>query len=354
MLLANEGHFYTQSNFKLKPPISSYEITSDIPKNSTNIYKVDFKPTNPIFYNKDLIPNWIDVLLYSISRKQGKRINALYIVNKCLTSNNPLLLESTAILYCHDNETDLLRILPFLIDISIQLKCDIISFDYLGFGPSKEKVKNNSILIDGEEIINFSITYLNYKIENLILMGKGIGCMTAVHLANLNEYHYCKALILSMPIIGSNTIDIEIMRSIICKTLLIKEVDEKDDIEDDDIINLCREIPNEKEWFPKKKKNSENKFIGFNKFIEQKNNKKDVYYNHRKKFILKLRDYIYPEEEIIKAPKKTSSSGESTQLETNSNLSLANKNNDFDDVNDNKKNGNMEEKEIKINNNEDY
>ena len=353
MIYANEGGLLFEHKVKLKPPNSSYEITSDIPKNSTNIFRVDFKPTNPLFYNKDLIPNWIDVSLYSISRKVGKRITALHIMNKCFMSKNPYILEPCAILYCHENETDLLRILPFLIDLSIQLKCDIISFDYLGFGFSKEKAKNETIFDDGEEAIKFSTSYLKYKIENVILMGKGIGCMTAVYIANLNEYHYCKALILCMPIIGNNIIDIKMMRSIICKCLLIMEVEDKDDYEDNDVINLCREIQNEKEWLTTKKKNLGNKFSGFKKYMEE--TKEDVYTNHRRKFILKIRDYVYPEEENIKTKKKENSScGDSTQLETNSNFSLGNKNIIFDDVNEIKKIENIEEKDIKINNNEDY
>ena len=52
------------------------------------------------------------------------------------------------------------------------MKCDIVSFDYFGFGCSSGKPKINTILSDGEDAINFSISYLKYKIENIILFGK--------------------------------------------------------------------------------------------------------------------------------------------------------------------------------------
>ena len=354
MLYANEGGFFPQAKLKFKPPYSSYEITSNITKDSTNNLIVNFKPTKSIFLTKDLIPNWINATLYSLRKTSGKRINVLHLENKSLRTNNHFILEPCAILYCHDNETDLIRILPLLIDFSIQLKCDIISFDYMGFGHSKEKVKKISILEDGEETIKFSISVLNYKIENIIIMGQGIGCMTSIHLASINEYHYCKVLILCSPVFVSNAIDIKIMRSIVCKCLVIMESDNKDDLEDNEAINLCREILNEKEWIPSRKKKLEDKFIGFKAFME--NTKNDVYAVHRRKFILKIRDYILSdEEEKTKMKKKQASSCEdSTQLETNSNVSLGNKNINFDDGNDNKKIENIDEKEIKLNNNDDY
>ena len=109
-----------------------------------------------------------------------------------------------------------------------------------------------------------------------------------------------------------------------------------------------------KNGYPHEKKKLEDKFIGFKAFME--NTKNDVYAVHRRKFILKIRDYILSdEEEKTKMKKKQASSCEdSTQLETNSNFSLGNKNINFDDGNDNKKIENIDEKEIKLNNNDDY
>jgi len=141
MLLASERGLIPESKLKLKAPKTSYIITTNITKDSNEVLPVDFKPTKDIYFNLDLLPNWLDLSFYSIRNKNGKRINAVHIMNKCLMSKNPYIYESSAILYCHENETDLLRIIPLLIDISIQMKCDIISFDYLGFGDSNTKPK---------------------------------------------------------------------------------------------------------------------------------------------------------------------------------------------------------------------
>ena len=370
MLYASEGGIIPESRLKIKAPKTSYIITTNIPKNSQEIYKVDIKPTKSIYFDFKHLPNWIDLSFYSIPKKNGKRITTLHIINKCLMSKNPYIYEPIAILYCHENETDLLRLVPFLIDLSIQMKCDIISFDYLGFGDSNTKPKNNTILEDGESAINFSLSHLKYKIENLILLGKDIGAMPSIYLASMNEYHNCKSLVLCMPLISMDKIDIKTMRSITCKCLLIKEIESKDEIADNDMILYCREIPDEKEWLPKKKPvpSLVNKYNGFRRFMEEIPD--DIYTRHRSKFISKLRDYVYTEEENVKKKiKYTSSTGESTDSETNLSLGhfdkIENKKIYFEEVNEiknneikiedkNKKVDIFNQTEVKINNDDDY
>ena len=221
----------------------------------------------------------------------------------------------------HGQYTDLLRLAPFLIDLSIQMKCDIVSFDYWGFGCSSGKPKINTILSDGEDAINFAISYLKYKIENIILFGKGIGTMSSIFLASRQNYHDCKSLILCMPDIGKKIVDVKVMRSIFCQTLLIMEFEDKNEINNNEIINLCREIHNEKEWLPIRKKNKEikNNFFNIN---DEFDDYEDVYSRHRSKFIMKIKDYIYPEQEIIKAKNKHSTVGGSTDSDSNRNLSI--------------------------------
>ena len=350
MLYASEGGLIPESRLKLKAPKTSYIITSNIQKNSQQIYKVEFSPAKGFFFNKNSIPNWIDLSFYSLPKKNGKRITAVHIVNKSLMSNNPYMLDSNAILYCHENETDLLRLIPFLIDISIQMKIDIISFDYTGFGDTKEKPKNTTLSEDGEITINFILSHLKYKINNLVLFGKGIGAIPSIHLAVMNQYQNCKSLILCMPLIIRSKIDIKNMRSIICKSLIIYEIENKDEIETNDMIYLCREIPNEKEWFPIKKKRKE-MFQGFKRFMET--SFEDIYITHRSKFITKLRDFVYPEEENMKQKIKNSGSiGESTDSETNLSSGhlekLENKNINFEETNEIKNEIKIEEKKIDI------
>ena len=86
----------------------------------------------------------------------------------------------------------------------------------------------------------------------------------------------------------------------------------------------------------------------------------DTYMNHRRKFILKLRDYICQDEENNKSKKGSSSLGESTSTESNNNLNM-NKNlkfiedNEKNDEKDSEENNNIfNQEEIHIENNDDY
>jgi hypothetical protein len=200
------------------------------------------------------------------------------------------------------------------------MKCDIVSFDYSGFGCSSGKPDLDSLLMDGEDVINFTISYLKYKIENIILFGKGIGSMSAIYLASRQNYYNLKGLILCMPEIGNKIIDIKVMRSIICQTLLIMEFENKDEIDDNEIINLCREIPNEKEWFPLRKKNTKN--LNFLELVDYFDDYEDVYSRHRGKFILKIKDYIYLDKDNTQNRKKSSTIGGSTDSDSIKSMSL--------------------------------
>ena len=371
MLYASENGLIQERNLRLRAPKPSYEIINKITKNDNNILNIEIKPTKEVFFDQKIIPNWIDLNFYSIPKKNGKRITLVNILNKCFTSDHPKILEPNVIFYCHENETDLLRIINFLIDISIQMKCDIISFEYQGFGfnynNSNTKPKMETLFNDGEEALKLAITYLNYKIENVSLMGKGIGGMCGLYLSSNNSFAKCKSLILCNPILNINKFDIKIMRNINCKCLLIMEIKSKEDIEINEAVYLCREIPNEQEWFPIKKDKNNNKFSGFKKYF---NNTKelfnDVYFRHRSKFIIKLKDYIYPEEESVKNRKKGSSSiGESTESETNWStnkiLNLEDVNEIKNEIKEEKNKINIKkeenifnEPEIQINNNDDY
>jgi len=321
MRYSSESGIQPESRLKLKSPKPSYEIIKNPNEKPSSTTKVDYKPTKETFFSDSNIPKWIELSFYTIQKKDGKKIISLHIINKCFNSKNPIKYEPDLLLYCHENETDLLRIAPFLVDISIQMKCDIVSFDYLGFGCSSGKPKITSILPDSEEALNFSISTLKYKVENIVLFGMGIGAMCALHLASKQKYQNLKSIILCMPVIGNKIIDIKILRSIFCPTLLIKEFENKNEIGDDEIVLIFREIPNEKEWLPIRKKNAE-----FNKNFfsndSDYNDANDIYLRHRRKFITKIKEYIYTDNVVNTRKRiKTLTLGGSTDSETYSNSS---------------------------------
>jgi hypothetical protein len=388
MTCSSEGIKRKERITEPKAPKSSYEIINDDKKKHQKISKIGFKPTKEVIFNENNIPkSMIDLTFYSILKKNGNQIIAMHIMNKCLNSKNPIFSETNVILYCHENEADLLRLVPFLIDLSLQMRCDIVSFDYSGFGCSSGKPEIYTIILDGEDIINFIIKELNSKIENIIIFGKGIGAMSAIYLASRRVNSNCKALILCMPLILKKIIDIGVMRSIFYPTLLIQEFEDKHQISGDEVINICREIPNEKEWLPIRKRNKENKKnLLFTDPNSENDDYEDVYSRHRCKFIIKIRDCIYPNQELLAKKKSKSSTGGSTDSDSNTFLNNINPETDhpmsmnkvirnknilnlnFDDCNNKIKNQNIinnkdnlnlkkdlfDRSEIEVNNDEDY
>ena len=96
------------------------------------------------------------------------------------------------------------------------------------------------------------------------------------------------------------------MKSVICPTLLIqpKNVKDNEDINDNEVILFCREINNEKEWFPKDKNIYDKHSLFHNG---------DFLIKHRKKFINYIREFMKSDNEENNA---ISYSSKSTNTET--------------------------------------
>jgi hypothetical protein len=268
------------SKFKFSPPKPSYKIISEI-KDSSSLYNnIECEILSSMPFNKYDIPDWIKVSFHSINYKKNKSIICMHIENNY---SKRQLSSKKVILYSHENNTDLIRLLPFLVDLSIQNKCNIISYDYRGFGCSSSKSNAENFISSYEYTMNYTLNYLKYKVENILIIGRGIGAIHSVIIASRHKYNMCKGLILISPIINEEGItNINIMKSIICPTLLIKEKIENDDKEDKSIL-FYRQINDEKEWLLKNKNIYENNSL----FYE-----KDFLLSHRKKFINYIREYM--------------------------------------------------------------
>ena len=337
------------SKIKFSPPKSSYKISQN--KDSSSLYNdVDYEILSSMPFNKCDIPDWIKVSLHSINYKKNKNIICMHIENNYSKRKSS---SKKVILYSHENNTDLIRLLPFLIDLSVQNKCNIISYDYRGFGCSSSKSKAGNFISSYEYTMDFALNYLDYKIENILLIGRDIGAIHSVIIASRLKYNMCKGLILISPIVNEEGIsNINIMKSIICPTLLIKAKNENDKKKDKSIL-FYRQINDEKEWFPKNK----NIYDSNSLFYE-----KDILIYHRKKFINYIREFMKSNDD----DKNISNySRKSTNIETfNSDFDyLENQNDDKCDNNkytdqiNNKKNYMKEFKEEDDNinyNNDDY
>ena len=262
------------SKIKFSAPKSSYKITGES-NNSSSLYEdCDYEILSSMPFNKYNIPDWIKVSLHSINYKKNKKLIFMHIENNYNEKSfSPKL--KKAIIYSHENDTDIIKLLPFLIDLSVQNKCNIISYDYRGFGCSSSKSNDNNFLNSYEYAMNYALNYLNYKIENILLIGRDIGAIHSIIIASRHKYNMCKGLVLIFPFVNEKIIDKNNMKNIICPTLLIKEKDENN--KEDESLLFFREINNEKEWLLKNKANN----------IDE-----DILLSHRRKFINYIREYM--------------------------------------------------------------
>jgi hypothetical protein len=297
------------SKLKFYPPAPSYKIINK-QKNET---KVNYEILPSLPYTQKNIPDWINISLYSWNIENSKS-NIIYIhientFQKKLFLKNEDKIKNPkrkVILYSHENGKDLFMLLPFLIDLSMQIKCDIISYDFIGFGCSSGKPTEKNFIDIYPEIMNIAINSLNYQIENILLMGKDIGAMHSLIFASRSKNINCKGLILISPVIYDKKIDINIMKGIICPTLLIfpKGIDDAEDNNENQIVSFCREIPNLKEWYPKDKHMN----VANSLFYTE-----DIILKHRKKFINLIREYMKSNNE---EKNRVSGSAKSTNTET--------------------------------------
>ena len=289
---------------KFSAPKPSYKILPKT-KDSQSLYEeIDYEILSSMSFNKYNIPDWINVSLHALNYKKNKQLIFMHIENNYIEK----MLPKKVIIYSHENDTDIIRLLPFLIDLSVQNKCDIISYDYRGYGCSSSKSNDNNFLQSYEHTMDYALNYLNYKIDNILLIGREIGAIHSIIIASRHKYNMCKGLILISPFCNEKIINLNNMKNIICPTLLIKERNENNENnKEDKPISFYRTINNEKEWLIKNKKKTEN-----NTNINISNNE-DILLSHRRKFINYIREYMVSNNEDKNA---YSLSRKSTNAET--------------------------------------
>ena len=124
-------------------------------------------------------------------------ICVINIKNKASLSNP----KRHTIIYSHGNSSDLEDNLPFLTSLSNVLKCDVISYDYSGFGCSSGNPSEDNIKSDLDRVIDFSLNELKYKIDNLILFGYSIGSICTINSAVNSEWANIAGVVLMSPLV---------------------------------------------------------------------------------------------------------------------------------------------------------
>ncbi|KAJ4837810.1 hypothetical protein Tsubulata_043899 [Turnera subulata] len=116
--------------------------------------------------------NSLDVLL--IDTKRGNKIVAFYL-------RNPYA--RLTLLYSHGNAADLGQLYDLFVQLKVNLRVNLIGYDYSGYGASTGKPSEANTYADIEAVYECLQTEYGISQEELILYGQSVGSGPTLHLA---------------------------------------------------------------------------------------------------------------------------------------------------------------------------
>jgi pimeloyl-ACP methyl ester carboxylesterase len=128
---------------------------------------------------------------YFVTTSRHNRIACLYI--NC--TSNP----KYHILFSHGNAVDLGQMASFFIVLGTRLQCNIISYDYSGYGASHGKASEKNMYADIEATYNSLKQRYHISDSKIILYGQSIGTVPTIDLASRHS-ECCIACILHSPL----------------------------------------------------------------------------------------------------------------------------------------------------------
>ena len=193
---------------------------------------------------------WLEEKFYKYKKEKSKDNNNKIII--CHIKNKNQTKNSKSILYCHNNNTTLGDIYPFLCDLCTQLRCDVISFDYSGYGLSNGITNIENCFIDTYSVFHFSKKYLDLSKNNFVIFAFGLGGIPALKLCsvyNLDNQNI-KGLILYSPILEKYYLDMCNIVNINCPLLAMHgRIDNVSNYEK--TFSLAKFFSKRIEWYPK-------------------------------------------------------------------------------------------------------
>lgn len=157
--------------------------------------KVVFNPPSPPHYNVDLIDakvfdyaflpcEEVDTSGFKYVLKQnfrfmksslGNDIAVLYV--KCSPE------KKYTILYSHGNAIDLGHAHWFCVQLSAALECDVVCYDYSGYGLSGGKPSEKNVYEDIKAAWEYTLSIHEPRAERIILYGSSLGTSPTIDLA---------------------------------------------------------------------------------------------------------------------------------------------------------------------------
>ncbi|KAL3610214.1 hypothetical protein D5086_001234 [Populus alba] len=116
--------------------------------------------------------NSLDVLL--IDTKRGNKIVAFYLKNPYAR---------LTVLYSHGNAADLGQLYDLFVQLKVNLRVNLMGYDYSGYGASSGKPSESNTYADIEAVYECLQTQYGVSQEDLILYGQSVGSGPTLHLA---------------------------------------------------------------------------------------------------------------------------------------------------------------------------
>jgi pimeloyl-ACP methyl ester carboxylesterase len=117
-------------------------------------------------------------VFYTRSRR-GNRIACMYVKN----TDSPRF----TIIFSHGNAVDLGQMSSFFVGLGSRIKCNILAYDYSGYGASTGKPSESNIYADTEAAWQSLISRYNVRPDHIVIYGQSIGSAAAVDLATRHE-----------------------------------------------------------------------------------------------------------------------------------------------------------------------
>ncbi|KAF7096008.1 hypothetical protein CFC21_098027 [Triticum aestivum] len=117
--------------------------------------------------------NALDVLLLDTTR--GTKVVAFYLRNPCAR---------LTLLYSHGNAADLGQLYDLFVQLKVNLKVNLMGYDYSGYGASTGKPSEENTYADIEAVYQCLETEYGISQEELILYGQSVGSGPTLHLAS--------------------------------------------------------------------------------------------------------------------------------------------------------------------------
>lgn len=163
------------SKLAFLPPISTYEI---IETETSGICKLKFNDRAEWHLQCTSTDLALIEPFYETTTR-GYRIACGYI--RCVP------FPRFTILFSHSNALDLGQLLPFLLILGRRLNCNVLGYDYAGYGCSEARPSERNMYADIDAA--WRVLRSKYKLDpkNILLYGQSIGTVPTVDLASRNE-----------------------------------------------------------------------------------------------------------------------------------------------------------------------